>query len=395
MGTARFPRNDWPTLGVELELQLVDSRTMGLRGEIAEILQRLPSTLQDSVRPEFLQCYVEVNSGVCRTAAEVGSDLSQKLELVARAAARSSVRLAWGGTHPFSHWQDQRITPDARYYELADLLQETVRRPVTFGLHVHVGVDSGDTAIAVGNRIQEHLPALLALSSNSPFWGGRATGFHAHRIELLEGFPTGGLAPLFRDWNDFNALVDRMVRCGFIKSEKELWWDVRPNREHGTVEVRICDMPADLAAVLGLAALIQCLVDDLTRRRSSDSELDGCFPLLVRQNRWRAARFGLGAALVDHRSGRPTPAWQAVCEMTDRLEANASRLGCLPQLAYARTMAENPSGAERQLALYQRTGDLTEVVRLQIGEPSPAPTSASRHQERPTLSLDPGPTVLQ
>lgn len=285
-----FRRNDWPTLGVEIELQLVDARSMALRSAIAEVLDGVPEPYRDSVKPEFMQCYVEINSDVCRTAADVGADLAPKLRAVEAAADRHGVALAWAGTHPFSRWADQRITPDERYYKLADQLQETVVRPVTFGLHVHVGVESGDRAVRVIDRLCHHLPILLALSTNSPFWQGKRTGSHAHRIELLEGFPTGGPPPRLESWYDYLALVCRLKKAGFIDSTREIWWDIRPSAENGTVEVRICDMPPDLASVVALSALIQCLVAEASREVAEGRPDVDFHPMMDRQNRWRACR---------------------------------------------------------------------------------------------------------
>ena len=172
-------------------------------------------------------------------------------------------------------------------------------RPVTFGLHVHVGVESGDKAILVAHRIQRFLPILLAMSANSPFWHGRATGHHAHRIEVLEGFPTGGMMPALGSWAEFQDLLGQMKAAGFVESHRELWWDVRPSAENGTIEVRICDMPADLPDLLGLTAMIQCLVQSLSEEIDRGAVGPDPHPLLIRQNRWRACRYGLEAELVD------------------------------------------------------------------------------------------------
>jgi glutamate---cysteine ligase / carboxylate-amine ligase len=359
----QFRRNDWPTLGVEVELQLVDAGSMALRSAIADLLEELPGELHDWVKPEFSQCYVEINTGVCRTVADVGADLDRKIRAVEGAADRCGVGLLWAATHPFSRWRDQEITPNERYYKLADLLGETVVRPVTFGLHVHVGVDTGDKAIRVCDGLQRHLPLLLALSANSPFWHGRPTGHHAHRVELLEGFPTGGLPPRMQSWDEYLRLFGQLKAAGFIESPKELWWDVRPSPEHGTVEVRICDMPPDLPSVLGLTALIQCLVADLSERIARSTTEPDCHPLMVRQNRWRAGRYGPEAVLVDPLTLEAAPARQVAAQLVGRLRPIAERLDCVGHLDHLLDMASGPSGSERQLALYEQTGDLAEVVR--------------------------------
>jgi carboxylate-amine ligase len=352
---------------VEIELQLVDARSMGLKSAIGEILAGLPAALHDSVKPEFMQCYVEINTGVCRTVDEVEADLAPKVRAVEREADRHGVRLVWAATHPFSRWREQEITPNDRYYKLAALLQETVVRPVTFGLHVHVGVESGDKAILVSHRIQRHLPVLLAMSANSPFWHGRATGHHAHRIEVLEGFPTGGMMPPLGSWEEYQGLLGQMQSAGFVESHRELWWDVRPSAENGTIEVRICDMPADLPDLLGLTAMIQCLVQSLAEEVDRESIGPEPHPLLLRQNRWRACRFGLEAELVDPATMEGHPARGAAEALVRRLEPMADRLGCRRPLGHALEMTVRPTGSERQLLLYREVGDLAEVVRRMSG----------------------------
>lgn len=363
MSPDSFLCSDGPSLGVELELQLVDARSMALTGAIDAILADVPAGFQDAIQQEFYDCCVEINTGVCRDVDEVERDLEASLAVTGRIAGRHGVLLAWGGTHPFSHWREQPVVPTPRYRELADLYRETLCRQLTFGFHVHVGVEDGDAAVRVCNRIGEHLPVLLALSANSPFWCGRATGLQAHRVEVMGASPTGGLPPRLDGWGDYARLVERITAAGLIQTPKELWWDVRPSPDHGTVEVRMCDMPADLPTVLGLTALTQCLVVELARERDDRPELDECGLMIVRQNRWRAARFGLDAGLIDPRSGQSSPAREVARSLVDRFRGLAEALGCARQLDSLRRMADGPTGAERQLAAYEGTGDLAAVVR--------------------------------
>lgn len=357
-----------PTLGVELEFQIVDAETFELRDLAEEVMAGVPATLQDSIGREFYPCCIEVNTGICDDVPSVGRDLAPKLAAVSEAVGRLGARLAWGGTHPFAHWLDQPITPNPRYLALAELLQETLCRQLTFGLHVHIGVADGDAAVRASVGIAEHLPALLALSANSPFWCGRPTGLYSHRVEVMGASPTGGLPPHLTDWDRYVCLADRLAAAGFIKTTKELWWDVRPSERHGTVEVRICDMPAGLPTVLGLTALIQCLVHDLaSEARGTPPAPDECGQLMVRQNRWRAARFGLGANLVDPATGRSAPVRELLKAMIDRLGGVAESLGCSRELESVRALADGPGGADRQVAVFERTRDLLAVARLQAG----------------------------
>jgi carboxylate-amine ligase len=362
----RFVSNERPTLGVELELILVDTQTMALRSGVVPILKDLPKELEGSVKPELLQCCVEINTKICQDVSDVERDLREKIDAVRQIGARHGIRLFWGGTHPFSPWQDQDVTPDARYFNLIELLQETARRLVTFGLHVHVGVDTGDKAIMICDRILQYLPTLLALSVNSPFWQGRHTGLHSQRSKIMETLPTAGLPPMMRNWSEYTWLINHMVETGFIKTIREIWWDVRPHHNFGTVEVRICDMPPRLEDVLGLTALIQCLVFDLSQEIDRGTYQYDCHPFMIRQNKWRACRYGMDAKLVDPTTYKAIPARDVVHALLERLEGQAQELSCASYLQTVHDMAEQPTGSARQVQVFEETSNLAEVVRRML-----------------------------
>ena len=362
----KFATNNYPTIGVEVELNLVDAESFALRSAILPILEALPEGLKGSVKPELMQCYLEINTGVCRDVAEVEADLSAKVRAVQEVAERLGLRLFWSGTHPFSLWQDQEVTPNDRYQGLIDLLQESARRLVTFGLHVHVAVDSGDKAIMICDRIMSHLPTLLALSVNSPYWNARRTGVHSQRVKVMEGLPTAGLPPLMRNWSEYVWLLNHMVETGFIKTIREIWWDVRPHHNFGTVEIRICDMPRDLPTVLALTALIQCLVYDLSEEIDRGTYQFDCHPFMVRQNKWRACRYGLDAQLVDPSNLRPVPARRVIKQLVERLGDIGESLGCADWLHAAAELTEQPTGSSVQLADCERHGGFAEMVRRMV-----------------------------
>lgn len=363
-----FVRNNWPSLGVEIELQLIDAQTLALRNAIGDILPEVPSALADRVKPEIMQCYLEINTEICQTAADVSRDLSEKLSVVEQIVERHGLRLFWAATHPFSHWHEQQISPDDRYHGLVDLLQETARRLVTFGLHVHVGVDSGDKAIMICDRMLRHLPTLLALSANSPFWSGRNTGLHSQRSKVMDDLPTAGLPPVMRNWSEYVWLLNHLIDTGFIRSLREVWWDIRPHHNFGTVEVRVCDMPPDLPTVVGLAALIQCLVRDLSRQIDEGTYLPDGHPFMNRQNKWRACRYGMAAELVDPFTAEARPVRRIVADLVETLIRRGvpEELGCLRELEMVLDMAEQPTGSERQVAIFEQTGDLHQVVRQML-----------------------------
>ena len=257
MRTLDFNRNDYPTLGVELELQLVEANSFELSSSVDKILREVPEELHSHIKPELMQCYLEINTHICHSVADVGRDLQEKLAIVEEIAEGLGLKLFWGATHPFSSWRNQQITVNDRYHRLVDLMQDIARRLVTFGLHVHVGVNSGDKAILVCERMLRYLPVLLALSSNSPFWEGRNTGLCSNRSKIMESLPTAGLPHQMRNWSEYIWLINHLVDTGFINSVREIWWDIRPHHNFGTVEIRVCDMPCNLQQVLALTAMVQ------------------------------------------------------------------------------------------------------------------------------------------
>jgi glutamate---cysteine ligase / carboxylate-amine ligase len=383
MSKLPFKSNPEPTLGIELEVALVDAETMALSSSIQEVLDRIPEPFAESVKPELMQCYLEINTGVCRTVADAEADLTEKVLAVQDATDQLGLRLLWTATHPFSLWRDQKVTPTERYKLLLSLLQDMARQLITFGLHVHVGVESGDKAIGVIDRLHQRLPLLLALTCNSPFWDNRVTGLQSSRSKVMEGLPTAGLPFPMRTWSEYTWLINHLMETGFINTIREIWWDVRPHHNFGTVEVRVCDMPGRLEDVLAIAALVQCLV-----KYEADSIDEGAWrsdyhPMIVRQNKWRASRFGLQARLVDGLTYQCIPVPEMATDLVRQLWPVAEELDCQQYLQRILAMASGQSWADRQLRILQETGDpaevvrqMTEISRLQRVEPPSAVAAA-------------------
>ncbi len=362
----KFTHNPKPTVGVEIELQLVDTETYALKSVITEILDLLPADFGEAIKPELMQCYLEINSEVCNTIAEVEQDLSEKIKAVEAAAAKLNTLLFWGATHPFSIWRDQKITPSDRYNLLIEKMQDTARRIVTFGMHVHVGVDSGDKAVMLIDRMMRYLPTLLALSVNSPFWVNHDTGLHSQRCKIMEQLPAAGLPPLMRNYSEYCWLVRHSINTGFINSIREIWWDVRPHPRFGTVEVRICDLPPCLEDALSMAALIQCLICRLSDDIDKGVYQHDIHPMMVKQNKWKACRYGLDAKLVDAMTHKPIPARRLAAQMASVLHDYAVELGCAKELNHIYKMVERPTGADFQKSIFEETGDMAEVVKRMI-----------------------------
>ncbi|QEG38469.1 carboxylate-amine ligase [Roseimaritima ulvae] len=363
MTKLHFDGNARPTLGIELELGLVDQESLALTNACDPLLERLPSGSPSHYKPELMQCCIEINSGVCHTVAEARRDLEQKLRNVQSACEPLGLGLWWGATHPFSLWQDQHVTRTPRYMDLVDSLQEMARRLVTNGLHVHVGVESGDKAVMICDRIMQYLPTLLALSASSPYWEGRDTGLASHRSKIMEGLPTAGLPTLMRNWSEYVWLVNHMEETGFINSIREIWWDVRPHHNFGTVEVRVCDMPGHMDDACALAALIQCLVRHLSDQIDEGMYQFDCHPMMIRQNKWRASRFGLDATLVNSYNYQAQSVPEVVGKLIEQLTEVAQELGCETELSHLTAVAAGPNSAVRQRTILQQTGEAKEIVR--------------------------------
>ncbi len=362
----RFNGNDSHTLGVEIELQLVNNQTYGLSNSFGELEAKVPEKWRDQIKPEFMQSYCEINTGVCKNVAEVERDLGEKLIWAQDAAEQLGVAFSWSGTHPFSEWADQERTPGERYAWLADVMQLIARRLVVFGLHVHVGVDTGDKAIQLCDRLLRHLPTLLALSANSPMWGKLDSGLASYRSKIMEALPTAGMPEPLRNWSEYVWLVDHLISTGFIHSIREIWWDVRPHHEFGTVEIRVMDMPMNMHQLLGLVALTQSLVAAISDRIDQGAYQHDCHPVIAKQNKWQAARYGLDATFVDPDTMLAIPARQMTRRLVKHCAPYAEKLGCDKELTFIDDILEHGNGSIQQRGVFTKTGDIKAVTEFLV-----------------------------
>jgi carboxylate-amine ligase len=272
------------------------------------------------------------------------------------------------GTHPFSRWSDQQITPNPRYLHLVDEVQWPARRLQIFGIHVHVGVRSGERAIAMMNALCGYIPYLLALSASSPYWMGEDTGLASCRSKVFESLPTAGVPLPIKDWAEFEQFMTTLIAAKAITSIREVWWDIRPHPDFGTVELRICDGVPTLREVAMLAAVSQCLVQSMDDACERGEALVEPAPWVVRQNKWRAARYGIDAEVIVDDQGALRPAREGITELVETLTPVAQRLGCEPELQWALEVADRGPSYQRQRAVVAGGGTLVDVVDSLIEE---------------------------
>ncbi|MEO6121241.1 MAG: glutamate--cysteine ligase, partial [Acidimicrobiales bacterium] len=359
------------SVGVEMELEVLHGGSRELHSAATQILASMGQGHPDGEHPkakhELLESTIEIITGVCSTAAEIKADLAATLvELRTHTDARG-LELACSGTHPFSDWADQQISPDPRYHELIEEMQWLGRRLQIFGIHVHVGVRSADKAIAIANSLASYIPHFLAVSASSPYWNGRDTGLASARSKVFEALPTAGLPYQLSGWPEFERLMTTLVSAKAIRSIREVWWDIRPHPNFGTVELRICDGLPSLREVAAVAALSQCLVEWMNGRLDRGQELPGQRGWVVRENKWRAARHGVEAQLIIDDEGRLMPLRAAMADLVGELTPVAQRLGCVAEITDILAMADRPSYA-RQREVVARGGSLVDVVDGLIAE---------------------------
>jgi carboxylate-amine ligase len=343
------------TLGVEEELQLLHPESFELTSRYEEVFGDAAEG-DERIRPELMQSTVEVATEPTHTVSEA-IDEARELRRRARDEAESrGYLIASAGTHPFSRWEHQEITDKPRYAELIEALQWTAERQLIFGLHVHVGLETGQQAIAIANALRTWLPELLAASANSPFWHGRDTGLASTRSKIFDTMPRSGLPPAFSSFEEFELLVERGVRTGSFADYTYIWWDLRPHPRLGTIEIRICDAQARIENVGALVALIQSLVATLAGRYEREGALEIQPVTLIAENKWRAARYGLEAQLVDLGRDEERSAREALLALAELAEPAARRLGCADELALLEPLLARGDGASEQRAAAETAG---------------------------------------
>jgi carboxylate-amine ligase len=362
------------TIGIEEELMIVDAETLELANSIEGVLAALGDAHPEGeVKPELMESVCEIATTPCRNTREAGQQLRALRREVHRVAGGLGLNIGAAGTHPFAMWEDQRIVSRPRYRELIAGLQWVARQELIFGIHVHVGLDDPDKAIHVTNGMRVHLPILLALSCNSPFWRADVTGLQSARTPVFRAFPRVGIPPRYDSFDDWAKRIDFMTTCRVIPDYTYLWYDVRPHPKLGTVEVRIMDSQTRVEHTLAIAALIQAMVKELGEHFDARKRLSRYPYEMLDENKWLAARHGLDGRLVDLPKTDTVQARSLVERLMKRLRPHAEELDSLDEFDVLDDLLVNGNGASRQLVVYEANHDLREVTSEILAATVPEP----------------------
>jgi len=357
------------TIGIEEEYQTVDPVSRDLRSHIhAEIIEKGRMRLQERVKAEMHQSVVEVGTSVCSNIKDAKDEVKKLRRDMITLARENGLRLASAATHPFADWRVQEIYPDERYKNIVEDMQLVARANLIFGLHVHIGVEDRETGIHMMNHARYFVPHLLALSTNSPFWLGMNTGLKSYRCKVFDKFPRTNIPDYFPSYGEYENFVKLLIKTGCIDNAKKIWWDIRPHPFFNTIEFRICDIPMRVDESIALAALIQATVAKLYKLYAANQGFRLYRRALIMENKWRAARYGLDGKLIDFGKQVQVAERDLILEYLDFVDDVLDELGSREEVEYVHKILEMGSGADRQLRVFEETGDLKKVVDYIIEE---------------------------
>jgi len=356
------------TVGVEEEFQIVDPDTWELRSHVQELLATGATTFGEHIKREMHQSIVELGTKICTSIEELAVEIIRTRRDLADAAERVGLRIAAAGTHPFSNWIDQTLSPGERYQNIVEELQQLARSLLIFGLHVHVAVPDRSTMIEIMNEARYFLPHLLALSTSSPFWIGRDTGLKSYRTTVFRRFPRTGIPDHLSSWAEYEHYVQMLIDLHCIDNGKKIWWDLRPHPTFGTLEFRICDVPTAPRASIAIAALAQAIIVKLYRLRERNLGFRRYHRALIEENKWRAARWGIEGKLIDFGKRVEVPMRDLAGELIAFVDDVVDDLGSRREIEHVRKIIAGGTSAERQVRIYRETGDLRAVVQALVDE---------------------------
>jgi carboxylate-amine ligase len=357
------------TIGVEEEFQIIDPETLELRSHVIQLLSAAASRgLGDQIKQEMHQSIVETGTKICENVSELRLEMHRTRHDLVAAAESTGLQVAAAGTHPFSSWIDQVISPGERYQNIVEEMGQLARSLLIFGMHIHVGMPDKQTTIDMMSMVRYFLPHLLALSTSSPFWMGRNTGLKSFRTTVFRRFPRTGIPEVFESWSAYENFINLLIKLNCIDNGKKIWWDVRPHPTFGTLEFRMFDVTTRVEEAVAIAALTQAIIVKLHRLYTGNMGWRIYRRALVEENKWRAARYGIEGKLIDFGKEAEVPMHQLMSELLEFVDDVVDDLGSRSAVEYVHTIMHEGTSAERQLRVYQQTGDLKDVVRHLVHE---------------------------
>jgi carboxylate-amine ligase len=350
------------TLGVEEEYMVIDPHTRELKSHEQKIVTEGQKVIKDKVKAEMHQAVVEVGTDICQNIDEAYNDVATLRKTISQIAGDIGLWVGASGTHPFSHWESQLITDHARYNQIVNELQEAARSNLIFGLHVHVGMEDRKMAIHIANSARYFLPHVYALSTNSPFWEARKTGYKSFRTKVFDKFPRTGIPDYFESIEAYDNYVNLLIKTNCIDNAKKIWWDLRVHPFFNTVEFRICDVPMTINETIAIAALFQAICAKLYKLRSQNMNFMMYQRALINENKWRASRYGIDGTLIDFGKEAEINTRVLIYELLEFVDDVVDQLGNRHAISYVHRMLDQGTGADRQLQVYDKTQNLSKVV---------------------------------
>jgi len=357
------------TIGVEEEFQIIDPESLELRSHVVQLISSAAARgVGDLVKQEMHQSIVETGTKICENVSELRLEMHRTRSELVLAAESTGLRVAAAGTHPFSSWIDQVISPGERYQNIVEEMGQLARSLLIFGMHIHVAMPDKQTTIDMMNMVGYFLPHLLALSTSSPFWMGRNTGLKSFRTTVFRRFPRTGIPEVFESWSEYENFINLLVKLNCIDTGKKIWCDVRPHPTYGTLEFRMFDTATRVEEAVAIAALTQAIVVKLHRLYTHNQSWRIYRRALIEENKWRAARYGIEGKLIDFGREAEVPMRELMLELMELIDDVVDDLGSRSAVEYIHTILNEGTSAERQLRVYQQTGDLKDVVRHLVME---------------------------
>ena len=350
------------TIGIEEEYMVIDPLTRELKSHEQRIVHEGQKLLKDKVKAEMHQAVVEVGTDICNNIDEAFADVINLRKSISDIAGSMGLSLGASGTHPFSHWHSQLITDNIRYQEIVNELQEAARSNLIFGLHVHIGITDRRLALDIANTARYFLPHVYALSTNSPFWVGRSTGYKSYRSKVFDKFPRTGIPEYFESIEAYDKYINLLIKTNCIDNAKKIWWDMRVHPFYNTIEFRVCDVPMTINETMAIAALFQAICAKLYKLRKQNLNFIVYQRALINENKWRASRYGIDESMIDFGKETEVPTRRLILELLDFVDDVVDELGSRHVISFIEKILERGTGADRQLKVFEETNSMISVV---------------------------------